>query len=394
MPFGYLTTTVLVAWCAFFAAVAPRRPWPLGVLSFRFGHLLGELPVLGLYWILASTLPALAQDDLSSPGGRVVLAAAVVTAAVLLVVVRRTLRARPRLADALTEGLGAGRPDALDAGTVARLRRRPSLAGILIRPAVARRGDVERVADISYGDAGRHHLLDVYRHRSRPQGCPTLVHWHGGGFHGGRKNREARALLYRLASRGWVCVSANYRLMPEARFPDPLVDAKRVIAWVREHGHEYGADPSTLVVAGSSAGGHLACTAALTPDDPVFQPGFEQADTSVSGVISLYGYYGPVGRGDGPPSSPSAYLRADAPPFLLVHGDKDTLVPVEHARAFARALRADSSSPVVYAELPGAQHLFDLLSSVRFAAVVDAAEAFAGWVRATRDAPQTDTRDV
>ncbi len=62
-------------------------------------------------------------------------------------------------------------------------------------------------------------------------------------------------MLYRLAGRGWVCISANYRLSPAARFPDHLVDAKKVIAWVREHGARYGADASNLVVAGSSAGG-------------------------------------------------------------------------------------------------------------------------------------------
>ena len=73
---------------------------------------------------------------------------------------------------------------------------------------------MERVADIRYGDAGRWNLLDVYRHRSRPSGCPTLVYFHGGAFR--RKSREARPLLSRLASQGWVCVSANYRLRPAA----------------------------------------------------------------------------------------------------------------------------------------------------------------------------------
>jgi acetyl esterase/lipase len=67
-----------------------------------------------------------------------------------------------------------------------------------------------------------------------------------------------------------------------------------VIAWVREHGHEYGADPAVVFVAGSSAGGHLAAMAALTPNDPAFQPGFEHADTSVTAATPLYGYYGPL----------------------------------------------------------------------------------------------------
>ena len=102
---------------------------------------------------------------------------------------------------------------------------------------------------------------------------PTLIHLHGGAFVSGRKNSEARPLIYRLASQGWLCISANYRLSPAATFPDHLIDVKKVIAWVREHGHEYGADPAVVFVAGSSAGAHLAALAALTPNDPAFQPG-------------------------------------------------------------------------------------------------------------------------
>lgn len=267
------------------------------------------------------------------------------------------------------------------------LRRRLPLARILFRPFFVRRRDVERVSNISYGYAGRRNLLDVYRHRSRPSGGPTLVYFHGGGYFSGRKNREARPLLYRLASQGWVCVSANYRLRPDATFPDHLIDAKKVIAWVREHGHEYGADPSVLFAAGSSAGGHLASLAALTPDVPAFQPGFEQADTAVTAVVCLYGYYGDY-YGQGSTSSPLAYLRPDAPPFFVVHGDRDTLVPVEAARLFAERLRRSSANPVVYAELPGAQHAFDLFHSLRFETVVDGIEAFAAWVRSTRGGPR------
>jgi acetyl esterase/lipase len=243
------------------------------------------------------------------------------------------------------------------------------------------------VANISYGDAGRRNRLDLYRHRSRPSGGPVLVYFHGGTFRSGRKNREARPLLYRLASQGWVCVSANYRLSPAASFPDHQIDAKKVIAWTRRHGHEYGADPSVLVVAGSSAGGHLAALAALTPNHPAFQPGFEGPDTSVTAAICLYGYYGGLDTGGRLASSthPQAYVRPDAPPFFVAHGDQDTIVLVEDARRFVERLRDASSNPVVYAELPGAQHGFDLYHSIRFEAVVDAIEAFAAWVR-SRDA--------
>lgn len=197
----------------------------------------------------------------------------------------------------------------------------------------------------------------------------------------GRKDCEARPLLYRLASQGWVCISANYRLRPAAQFRNPLIDPKKVIAWAREHGHEYGADPTVMFMAGSSAGGHLASLAALTPNDPAFQPGFERTDTSVTAAISLYGYYGPLDTTERLPSSPQAYVGADAPPFFVTHGDRDLLVSVEGARLFVERLRSTSSNPVVYAELPGAHHAFDLFHSIRFETVVDAIEAFAAWVR-------------
>ena len=303
MPIGYLLAVTLVAWCTLFAVAPPRpRQSSPSNLSFRFGYLLNELPFIAFYWLLASTLLALSQGDLDSPGGWVAFGLAVLTTVGLVVVAWRGLRAGPAVDHALREGLGAGWRAAIDAGMAAQLRRRLPWARILFAPFLVRRRDVERVANISYGDAGQRNLLDVYRHRSHPPGGPTLVYLHGGGFRSGRKNREARPLLYRLASQGWVCISANYRLSPAATFPDHLIDVKKVIAWVREHGHEYGADPAVVFVAGSSAGGHLAAMAALTPNDPAFQPGFEGADTSVTAAISPYGYYGSLDSDERQPS--------------------------------------------------------------------------------------------
>jgi acetyl esterase/lipase len=386
MPIGYLVTVLLMAWCTQFALAPPRpRHSSPSSLSYWFGYLVNELPFVGLYWLAASTLLAFVQGDLGSSGAWVAVGLAVLTAAGLVVVARRGLRAGPVVEHALDEGLGAGWRHTVDPGLAARLRRRLPWTRILLRPFLVRRGDVRRVANLRYGYAGRRNLLDVYHHRARPAGGPTLVYWHGGAFRSGRKNREARPLLYRLASQGWVCVSANYRLSPAAGFPDHHVDAKKVIAWVREHGRAYGADPAVLFVAGSSAGGHLAALAALTPNDPAFQPGFEAADTSVTAAICLYGYYGGLGGDRTRPSAPGAYVHAEAPPFFLAHGDRDTVVIVEDARAFVGQLRGASSSPVVYAELPGGQHGFDLFHSIRFETVVDGIEAFAAWVR-SRDA--------
>ena len=290
---------------------------------------------------------------------------------------RRALGTGPAIERAFDTGLGANWREDVDADLAARLHRRPSLARILFTP-IPFRG-VQRIANIRYGPAGRRNLLDLYRRRSDLSGGPTLIYLHWGAFRFGSKDFGARRLLHQLASQGWVCVSANYR----STFPDPLIDVKKVIAWVREHGREYGTDPSAVFLAGSSAGGHLSLLAALTPNDPAFQPGFEGADTSVAGAISLYAYYGPTSSGE-PPSSPFDYIKATAPPCLVVHGDQDTLVIVDDARRFVERLDRTSSNPVVYAELPGTQHGFDLFRSRRMTMIFDAIEGFAAWVKSAQ----------
>ncbi|MDI5966830.1 alpha/beta hydrolase [Streptomyces sp. SL13] len=382
MPVGYLLSVAVVALGTLFALVPPRRSRALSALGFRLGLLLNEVPVIGCYWLIGWTLLAFAQGNIATPGAWAAVGLAALTVVGLVVVARRGSQAGPVVERALAEGLGQGRRAAVGAGPVGRVDGR-RLARFLLVPLLRRRHGVVRVANLSYGDAGRRNLLDVYHHRSRPAGGPVLIHLHGGRFRGGRKNTQSLSLLHRLAARGWVCVSADYRLQPAARHPDHLVDLKKVIAWVREHGPEYGADPAVVFVAGSSAGGHLAAFAALTPNDPAFQPGFEDADTSVTAAVCLNAYLGPY-DGQGADTSPAAHVRSDAPPFLIVHGDRDSVVPAAGARHFAATLRAVSTSPVVHAELPGGQHAFDLFPSYRFETVVDAVESFAAWVLKNR----------
>ncbi|OWY60703.1 hypothetical protein B7486_67765, partial [cyanobacterium TDX16] len=141
---------------------------------------------------------------------------------------------------------------------------------------------------------------------------------------------------------------------------------------------------------------------ALTSDDESLQPGFEHADTSVQAAVPFYGVYDFTDRNhvqvpgfvsiflepwvmksfleDEPErwaaASPLDRIHADAPPFLIVHGDKDTLAPLEDARQFAQDLREVSDAPVVFAELHGAQHAFDVFLSPRTAPVIEGAERF------------------
>jgi acetyl esterase/lipase len=385
MPVGYLISVALVAWSTVFALAPLRRTPRLARLSWRSAFVVSELPFLGLLWLFAATALAAGEGDIDTLGGQIVFGLAILTAVGLLVVVSRAVGTSAAVERALRDGLGADWRNALDPAIVARVSRRPAWARILFLPWPVRPREVQRIRDIRYGAAGERNLLDVYRHRRRPSRGPVLVYFHGGGFFSGRKNREARPLLHRLASQGWVCISANYRLGPAATFADRMIDAKRALAWARAHANDHGADPDLLFVSGSSAGGHLAAIAALTPNEPAFQPGFEHADTTVAAAVTLYGYLGPC-CGQGGESSPESYVRVDAPPFFVAQGDHDSYSPrfAEIAWRFAERLRACSAHPVVYAELPGGQHSFDLFHSIRFDAVIAAIEAFAAWVRSTR----------
>jgi alpha/beta hydrolase fold len=216
----------------------PRRSSPFR-LSYVFG-LLFNWPSVAYCLLVASTALVIAQSGVGSPVFWAGLGCAVLAAAGLAVLGRRARGTGATIERAFDAGLGADWRDGVDDELAARLGRRPSLARLLFAPITFRRQGVERLANIRYGPAGRSNLLDVYHSRSRRSAGPTLIYCHGGAFRFGSKNFGARHLLHRLASHGWVCISANYR----STFPDPLTDVKKVIAWVPEHGHEYGADPS------------------------------------------------------------------------------------------------------------------------------------------------------
>jgi acetyl esterase/lipase len=326
------------------------------------------------------------------------------TAVGLATIIKQSQDARELIEEALCDGLGADYTEALDP--------RPTDTDLatpwrqLLWPFRMRTDDVERTSDVSYGPAGSRNLLDVYRHRDHPQGAPVLLQVHGGGGVIGDKDTQGIPLMQHMAARGWVCVAMNYRLSPRSKFPDHLVDVKRALAWVREHAGEYGADPSFVAVTGGSAGGHLAALMALTPNEPEYQPGFERADTSVQAAVPFYGVYdfaaesgtrSALQRRDqflnkyvmqaDATSAAQEYVKAspllrigpDAPPFFVVHGAHDTLVPVVEAREFAERLQEASKQPVAYAELPGTQHAFDIFPSIRSAHMVRGVERFLNW---------------
>jgi acetyl esterase/lipase len=231
----------------------------------------------------------------------------------------------------------------------------------------------------------------------------------------GGKQGQAHPLMAHLAERGWVCVAINYRLSPRSTWPDHIVDVKRALAWVKATIADHGGDPRFVAITGGSAGGHLSSLAALTPDLAAYQPGFEDADTAVQAAVPFYGVYDVAGRtpvanrglepllarrvfktsldddrANWELASPITHVGPDAPPFFVLHGTNDTVVPVEAARDFVDRFRAVATRPVAYAELPRAQHAFDVLPSVRAHHTVHAVERFLAVVRSEAGARLPD----
>ena len=291
---------------------------------------------------------------------------------------------------------------------------RPPLRTLVV-PFYPRRFDVEVIQDVVFWRGeGRTLRLDIFRKRGGvANGAPGLMQIHGGGWVIGDKREQGLPLLYHMAAQGWVCFNVNYRLSPAATFPDHLIDLKRALAWIREHAEEYGVDPNFIAATGGSAGGHLTALMALTANRPCYQPGFPEADTSVQAAVPVYGVYdftdrlglmGPAFqklseawvmkafRDEEPArfrdASPLDLVHADAPPFLVIHGDRDTLAPVAYARLFVERLKARSRQPVRFVELPGAQHAFDVFASPRTVRVVSGVQRF---LVAIREAHQEAT---
>ena len=377
MPVGFLITAGLVTLGMAVSLRPPGRSGLLGLATWLLSAIPNESPFLALYWLGASTLLALSQGDFH--GAWVWAAVGIASGSFVCapVLIRRSLRAAPAIEQALDDAIG---PRWRLADAARSIATHPPWGQILSAPLPLLHPGVMRIANLSYGDAGRRNRLDLYRRRGGDSGdAPVLIHLHGGGFSlaPGRKSFYARRLLFRLARQGWVCISATYRLQPAASFPDELVDVKKVIAWARARASEHGGDPDRIVLVGSSYGARLATLAGFTANDPAFQPGFEHADTSVAAVVGLYGYYGGIASRQSLPSSPFDYAERCSAPLLIIHGDQDTLTPAKAARALADQARNASANPVVYVELPAAQHSFDLLTSIRFEAVIDGIEAFA-----------------
>jgi acetyl esterase/lipase len=271
---------------------------------------------------------------------------------------------------------------------------------------------------------GRKLLCDVWQPPAEvPPSGLAVVYLHGGAWCALDKDFATRPLFRHLAAQGHVIVDVAYRVFPETDLPGMVADTKRALVWVKHHAADLQVRPDRIVVAGGSAGGHLALLAAYAPDDPTLTPAeLAGSDPSVCGVVSLYGqadpaahYYhtsqqkicrpddpqpdwdappppwmarlfgpdasrlklhlAPAGRLDwlvgGTPSqvpdryaqlSPLHHVHRGCPPTLLVHGLHDEMAPVAAMRQLHRRLeQAGVSVTGVY--LPHTDHAFDLLAA-------------------------------
>jgi acetyl esterase/lipase len=283
---------------------------------------------------------------------------------------------------------------------------RPERRGGVLHSAGGHRRYAAETSDIVYGPNERDNLLDIWRHRDVKAGdrAPVLLQIPGGAWTVNGRRPQGYPLMGRMAELGWVCVSIDYSKSPRSAWPAHIVDVKRALAWIRENIAEYGGDPDFIAVTGGSAGGHLASLVALTANDPRFQPGFEDADTTVQAAAPYYGVYDLTDAAkmhgmmmqflelfvmkenyaDNPGlfelASPISHVHRDAPPFFVLHGESDSVIPSVQARSFCAALREAGAPAVGYAELPNAHHAFDLFATIRSRLAADAVADFLGVV--------------
>jgi acetyl esterase/lipase len=265
-------------------------------------------------------------------------------------------------------------------------------------------------SSVRYGDSPAQ-LLDVWRREELPaQPAPVLLFVPGGAWVHGSRLLQGYALMSHLAEMGWVCLSIDYRVAPNHRWPQHITDVKTAIAWARANVDKFDGDRDFVALAGTSAGGHLAALAGLTGNDPELQGDLpEGSDTSVDAVVGIYGRYDWEDRStverarfvdflervvvkrtvaEHPEifrkASPIARTHADAPPFLVIHGSGDTVIPVQQARDFVEKLRSASRALVGYVELPGAGHGFDMTDGARTGSMATAIGLFLNEVHRNR----------
>jgi acetyl esterase/lipase len=199
---------------------------------------------------------------------------------------------------------------------------------------------------IAYAD-GLRHKLDIYGPEQRGAPAPVVFFIYGGGWNRGERS-DYQFAGRALAARGFITVIADYRLVPEVRFPDFLYDSANALRWVQDNIANYGGDPNRLFLAGHSAGAYNAVMLAL---DPSYRKEYGvtipiRAVAALSGPYDFYPFeYSEVKEAFGYASSPEGtqpinLITSDAPPMYLASGTTDPIVRVQNTNHFAERLRA------------------------------------------------------
>lgn len=407
---GIAVAFLLLLWCALL--FVPFRWRPVGIYLF-----MEKVAAAGYGPFVAALGMALAAVGAVVGSWWIAIPAGIAAIGAVAVIVRvSSVRAD------LSGALGAGWQDRIPADRRKGMIRRWWTGRLRSGPEPRWRRDV-RFATVP--GTGRVLLCDIWRPPPgvRPSGV-AVVYLHGSAYYFLDKDLGTRPLFGHLVAQGHVVVDVAYRLFPETGVPGMVGDAKRAVAWVREHATELAVDPDQIVLAGGSSGGHLALLAAYAPGEPALTPPeLAGADLRVRAVASLYGQVGldtlywhtsqdkVCHRGDqqpdwtAPPSRalvrlfgasaarlrlqfmtyagrtdwltggtpdeiPEAYARVSAfsyvrpgcPPTLLMHGTHDEMAPVAATRQLQHRLE-QADVPVTAVYLPHTDHMFDLLGT-------------------------------
>jgi acetyl esterase/lipase len=208
--------------------------------------------------------------------------------------------------------------------------------------------------DVTYCIAGDVELkMDIYYPTMATTRLPVAMYVHGGGWTGGDKRSGAGSRdISTLIERGYLVTSVNYRLAPRYKFPAMIEDVKCAVRFLRANALRYNLNPDKIGVWGSSAGGHLVALLGTTDETAKLEGagGYLDQSSRVQAVVDMFGptdlnemaegtnrgiqIFQPVfcpATGCTPEildaASPTTYVSKDDPPFLFLHGEKDTLVP-------------------------------------------------------------------
>ncbi len=252
---------------------------------------------------------------------------------------------------------------------------------------------VRAVRDIEYTQTPQGSLvLDVYiPEKATDKPFPVVIYFFGGGWQVGNKNQVGQMNELSLAKNGYAVVSINYRKSHVDTFPAQIHDCKAAVRWIRKHAEQYNLDPNKIGAMGGSAGGHLSALLGTSGDDVLIEGdvpvGDEQYAGPIQAVVNLFGPTDmaqieaqrlPLGmhvamkKGqpvfnlfgglveDSPDlvqqANPISYIKPGMPPFLIIHGEQDRIIPIGQSEILHEALQSSGNTSELI-RLKGKGHL-------------------------------------